>query len=222
MAKFLFLTVMTTGTLFTLHNGSLQDKYVDSRPSASPKRLAKKSVAANVPSDFDKESAMSPKELMDRWNPLIAVASRRFGISESWIRAVTRMESGGRTMQEENQPITSSPGAMGLMQVMPGTYREMREQYRLGANAYDPQDNVLAGTAYLRWLYQKYGYPAMFAGYNAGPGKLDDHLQRGRPLPTETSAYVRGITNILGVRPGRRIRPSPTLASLMQPASSPI
>lgn len=213
---------MTTGTLFTLQSGSLRDKYIHSRAATSAKRIGnKKAVAAKLPSEFDKESALSSSELMDRWNPLIAVASRRFGISEAWIRAVTRMESGGRTMQEENRPITSSPGAMGIMQVMPGTYREMREQYQLGANAYDPQDNVFAGTAYLRWLYQKYGYPAMFAAYNAGPGKFDDCLQRGRPLPTETSAYVKGIVRILGTHPRHRIRSSPAFASLAQPDGSP-
>ena len=222
VAKLLFLTTMTTGMLFTLHNGNLQDKYVFNGAAASLKRFAKKGATSNLPSDFDNESAMSSRELMERWNPQIAVASRRFGVSADWIRAVTQMESGGRTMQKGNRPITSGPGAMGIMQLMPGTYDEMREQYQLGANPYDPQDNLLAGTAYLRFLYQKYGYPAMFAAYNAGPRRLDDSLQQGRPLPAETRAYVRGIARILDVSPQQRVRSSPELARLMTSDGSPI
>jgi len=57
----------------------------------------------------------------------------------------------------------------------------------------------MAGAAYLRWLHQKYGYPAMFAAYNAGPGKLEDHLEHGVRLPAETRAYVGGITKALHV-----------------------
>ena len=147
---------------------------------------------------------MAPRALMKRWDPLIAEAAHRVGIPEKYIRAVMRMESGGRTMLSENQPITSSAGAMGLMQVMPETYREMRVQYGLGADPYDPRDNVYAGAAYLKFLYRKYGYPAMFAAYNDGPGNLEDHLYRGRALPKETRSYVRAIAAALGgARAGR-------------------
>ncbi len=97
-----------------------------------------------------------------------------------------------------NRPIRSAAGAMGLMQLMPGTYAEMRARYGLGKNAYDPRDNILAGAAYLRILYKKYGYPAMFAAYNDGPGNLEGHLHRGRALPAETKNYVKGVTGILG------------------------
>ncbi|HXL99042.1 MAG TPA: lytic transglycosylase domain-containing protein [Rhizomicrobium sp.] len=140
---------------------------------------------------------MSSGQLLGRWNPLIEQASKRFGVPQSWIRAVMQAESGGRTMSTETRPIISSAGAMGLMQLMPPTYRDMRLQYGLGLNPYDPHDNVFAGTAYLRWLRERYGYPQMFAAYNDGPGHLEDRLVRGRLLPIETQLYVSGITNVL-------------------------
>ena len=146
------------------------------------------------PSAFEKELEMSSTELLHRWDPQIAAASKRFGIPENWIRAVMRQESGGRTMLAEDKKITSPVGALGLMQVMPGTYDEMREQYNLGADPFQPEDNINAGAAYLRWLHHKYGFPAMFAAYNAGPGKLEKHLTRHVALPAETQAYVKGVT----------------------------
>ncbi len=150
------------------------------------------------PSLFDQETAMGPRALMTRWDPLIAEASRRFKVPEKWIRAVIRMESGGRTVLQGDMPITSSAGAVGIMQVMPGTYEEMRQQYRLGDDPFDPRDNIMAGTAYLRWLHGKYGYPAMFAAYNNGPGNLENHLSKGAQLPAETRNYIAGIAKLLG------------------------
>jgi hypothetical protein len=146
---------------------------------------------------FNPEDGMSPAELMQRWEPAIADAAKRFNIPAAWIRNVMRSESGGRTVLN-GQPITSDRGALGLMQVEPGTYTEMAEQYRLGADPFDPRDNIYAGAAYLRWLHGKYGVPAMFAAYNAGPGHLEDHLYHHQPLPAETRAYVASITRALG------------------------
>ena len=157
---------------------------------------------------------------MGRWAPLISEASRRFGVAENWIKAVMRMESGGRT-ELDGKPITSSAGAMGVMQVMPETYRAMRAQYNLGANPYDPRDNVLAGTAYLRWLYEKYGYPKMFAAYNAGPGTLEANLAGFRALPDETRAYIGGIARILGGK-ADEFQSIKRVATLTRPDGSPV
>jgi soluble lytic murein transglycosylase-like protein len=85
-------------------------------------------VISGLQSEFQKEQSMHPSELMDRWAPLIKEASRRFGVAEAWIRAVMRKQSGGRTMPDENQPMASDAGAMGIMQVMPDTYNDMRAQ----------------------------------------------------------------------------------------------
>jgi membrane-bound lytic murein transglycosylase B len=161
---------------------------------------------------------MGSQVLMARWEPLIAEASGRFHVPANWIRAVMRMESGGRTVLAGDMPITSDAGAMGIMQVEPGTYDEMRRQYGLGNDPYDPHDNVMAGAAYLRWLHGKYGYPAMFAAYNDGPGEFDDHLQKGRELPAETRNYVQAIGRSLhdsamtapGVQKAQLTRPDGT------------
>lgn len=140
------------------------------------------------------EAGMKPSALVSRWNPLIAASARRFHVPEAWIRAVVMAESGGRTVSEDGKPIVSRVGAMGLMQVMPQTYAEMRTTYGLGSDPFNARDNIMAGTAYLRWLQGRYGYPAMFAAYNAGPGRLEDHLMRGEPLPAETIAYVTRVS----------------------------
>lgn len=128
----------------------------------------------------------------DRWSAHVAEASARFGVPEAWIRRVIRAESGGRTMLG-GRPIVSRAGAMGLMQLMPGTWREMRARLGLGADPHDPRENILAGTAYLRAMYDRFGYPGLFAAYNAGPGRYSEHLASGRRLPAETVAYVASV-----------------------------
>jgi len=123
----------------------------------------------------------------------IAEASRRFGIPEHWIVAVLRAESAG------DMRAVSSAGAMGLMQVMPDTWAGLRARYGLGRDAYDPRDNIMAGTAYLREMFDRYGnVGAMLAAYNAGPGRYDEHRATGRPLPAETRAYVAALAPVLG------------------------
>lgn len=129
-----------------------------------------------------------PREIA-RWNRQIEEASARFAIPADWIRIVMRSESGGRT-ELHGRPITSSAGAMGLMQLMPGTWAEMRRLHGLGSDPNDPHDNILAGSAYLRAMYDRFGYPGLFAAYNAGPARYAEHLTSGRPLPSETVAYV--------------------------------
>jgi soluble lytic murein transglycosylase-like protein len=129
---------------------------------------------------------------VDRWRPLIAEASERFGVPASWIERVMRVESGGVV------DALSPKGAQGLMQLMPGTWAAMRRRLGLGTDPYDPHDNVLAGTLYLRLLYQQFGYPGLFAAYNAGPSRYADHLAGKRSLPLETRAYVAAVA---GLRP---------------------
>ena len=160
-------------------------------------------TAPAQPSAFDEESTMSAAQLLNRWDAVMIEASQRFHVPKAWIREVMARESGGRTMLGEGQPIISRAGAVGLMQLLPETYREMASEHKLGANPFDARDNIMAGAAYLRWLNHKYGYPAMFAAYNAGPGRLEDHLERGTTLPAETRAYVGGITKTLKLQTGK-------------------
>jgi soluble lytic murein transglycosylase-like protein len=129
---------------------------------------------------------------IDRWSPHIAEASERFAVPADWIRRVMDAESGGRTMLN-GRPVTSRAGAMGLMQLMPATWTEMRAKHGLGPDPHDPRDNILAGTAYLRAMHDRFGYPGLFAAYNAGPTRYAEHLARGRPLPAETVAYVAAV-----------------------------
>ncbi len=122
----------------------------------------------------------------------IAAASQRFGIPEAWIRTVMRAESAG------DRHAVSHRGAMGLMQVMPATWAGLRAQHGLGADPFLPQDNILAGTAYLREMLDRFGsVPLMLAAYNAGPRRVEAHLATGQPLPAETRAYVATLAPLL-------------------------
>lgn len=120
----------------------------------------------------------------------IAEAARRFDIPVTWIRAVMGAESAG------DPGVVSSAGAMGLMQIMPGTWADLRVRHHLGHDPYDPRDNILAGAAYLRELHDHYGSPGFLAAYNAGPERYKASLV-GRPLPSETRAYVAAIAPII-------------------------
>jgi hypothetical protein len=120
-------------------------------------------------------------------NPVAATvteAAQRCGIPASWIRAVMQAESGG------DARAVSPKGAMGLMQIMPETWATLRLRYGLGADPFDPHDNIIAGAAYLRELHDRYGSPGFLAAYNAGPARYEDHVATGQPLPAETRAYV--------------------------------
>ena len=133
-------------------------------------------------------------DAVDRWQGEVAEASSRFGVPAEWIRRVIGAESAGR-QSWLGHPIVSPAGAMGLMQLMPGTWRDMRLALGLGTDPHDPHDNILAGTHYLRLMYDRFGYPGLFAAYNAGPARYADHLLTGRALPAETIAYSARVTS---------------------------
>lgn len=131
-----------------------------------------------------------------RLDPFITEASARFRIPEEWIRAVLAAESA------HDIRAISAAGAMGLMQVMPDTWKELRDRHRLGDDPFDPRDNILAGAAYLRDMLDRYGtIGGMLAAYNAGPARYEEYLASGRPLPAETRNYVSALAPILGGQP---------------------
>ncbi|MFA6125355.1 lytic transglycosylase domain-containing protein [Sphingomonas sp.] len=144
-------------------------------------------------------AAPAHAESVADWRPYIIEASTRFGVPVAWIEHVMQAESAGRTTLG-GRPITSRAGAMGLMQLMPATWAELRAAYALGSNPYDPHDNIVAGTAYLRAMYDRFGYPGLFAAYNAGPGRYADYLAGRAALPGETRAY---LTSVSGSTPER-------------------
>ena len=125
----------------------------------------------------------NPPSPSDRYTDFIAEAAERFDIPAAWIRTVMRAESDGDARS------TSSKGAMGLMQIMPQTWAELCAHYGLGEDPYDPYDNIMAGAAYLRELFDRYGNPGFLGAYNAGPGRYEAS-RKGHPLPPETRAYV--------------------------------
>jgi len=139
-----------------------------------------------------------------RWQPFITEASQRFGIPQEWIVRVMRAESGGAT-SADGRPIRSSKGAMGLMQLMPATWADMRVRLGLGDDPDDPRDNILAGACYLRLMYDRFGYPGLFGAYNAGPERYAAWLAGRSRLPAETIAYLGKVA------PGGRNVPEPAI-----------
>jgi len=127
-----------------------------------------------------------------RWQPFIDEAASRFALSAQWLYAVIGAESAGCESMD-GRPTTSAAGAMGLMQLLPTTWERLRSRLNLGIDPYNPHDNILAGAAYLRELYDRYGWPGASAAYHAGPGRYDDYLKSGRPLAHATLDYLARI-----------------------------
>lgn len=146
----------------------------------------------------------------DNLQEIVLEAASRFALPPNWIAAVMRVESAGQMRA------ISPKGALGLMQVMPRTYEGLRLRYGLGADPFQPRDNILAGSAYLRELLDRYGRAGMLAAYNAGPARYEDFLEGRRPLPSETQAYVAALAPVLAptseidaaARPSTPLRPS--------------
>ena len=134
-------------------------------------------------------------EVAVSWQSFIDEAASRFSVPASWIRAVIQIESKG------NPKALSPKGAVGLMQLMPNTYAELRIRHGLGADPTDPHDNIVAGTAYLRDMRERFGTEGFIAAYNAGPQRYEDHLATGRPLPDETLTYVAKLAPLLSGGP---------------------
>lgn len=133
----------------------------------------------------------------DPYTAHIAENSQRFGLPAHWIRAVLDAESDG------NPEAVSAAGAIGLMQLMPGTWEELRIRYGLNADPPDPHDNILVGPAYLREMFDRYGdiTSMLLATYNAGPVRYDAYLEACHDLPSETRTYVALLAPALGSRP---------------------
>ncbi|MDH4744231.1 lytic transglycosylase domain-containing protein [Sphingomonas sp. CBMAI 2297] len=133
-----------------------------------------------------------------RWSAEIDAAAARCGVPGDWIVRVMQAESGGRTMLG-GRPIRSPKGAIGLMQLMPATWAELRRELGLGDDPDLPADNIVAGACYLRRMYDRFGYPGLFAAYNAGPARYAAWLAGEAGLPAETTAYLRRVTGAVPV-----------------------
>jgi soluble lytic murein transglycosylase-like protein len=166
------------------------------------------------PADAGTANMPGALEVGDPFAAWITEASRRFDIPASWIREVMRIESRG------DVHAVSPKGAIGLMQLMPDTWADLRLRYGLGSDPFDPRNNILAGAAYLRELHDQFGDPGFLAAYNAGPARYQAFLATGRPLPDETRAYI-GAVAPLTVGSGIETR-LPVAAAMQSWADAPL
>jgi soluble lytic murein transglycosylase-like protein len=119
---------------------------------------------------------------------LIASASRKHGVPTALVKSIVATESNFRS------DAVSSRGSIGLMQLLPSTAR----QY--GADATDPEQNIDAGTRYLRFLIERYRHSSsplknVIAAYNAGFGAVDRY--QGVPPFRETQGYVNRVLALM-------------------------
>ena len=122
----------------------------------------------------------------EMFEELVQAHSQKQSLRPELVRAVIQVESGF------DPRATSPKGAMGLMQLMPDTARSLGV-----VNAYDPEENIRGGTAYLRQLLNKFGSEQLaLAAYNAGPGAVDRY--DGVPPYRETKDYVRKVGSKAG------------------------
>jgi soluble lytic murein transglycosylase-like protein len=129
--------------------------------------------------------APASRNRRDDFDPLIKEASQKFGVRENLIRAVIKAES------DFDPEAESSSGAVGLMQLLPSTAREV------GVNdLYDPSENITGGTRYLSGLIDRYSgnLEMALAAYNWGLGNLARSPNR---LPQETQDYVQRVLNYM-------------------------
>lgn len=170
----------------------LSDRRLD--PSAPITTYAVAGAPAGVPSV---RTTRQVPAVAERFEPLVQEHAGRHGLRADLVRAVIQVESGF------NPTATSPKGAMGLMQLMPGTARELGV-----VNAYDPAENIRGGTLYLRQLLDRYeGKEELaLAAYNAGFNAVERY---GRQVPpySETQNYVKKVGAAADVVPVSAARP---------------
>jgi soluble lytic murein transglycosylase-like protein len=162
----------------------LLDKFLAQLPKGGlPDQPASTEAAGSVAELTGGDTSLGP-------NPSIAAvidkASKRYGVDANLIRAVIKQES------NFNPRAVSSAGAQGLMQLMPATARGLGV-----TDSFDPEQNVMAGTRFLKDMLQRYGnVDEALAAYNWGPGNVDRHGTGS--LPRETRDYLAKVKGFYG------------------------
>jgi hypothetical protein len=175
------------GPVTRLYMGATKDGYIEipteqidhyEKDTAPPPAVAPTSVQRGAVVTPQRQEALTQEGL----NQVVSGAGARNQIDPDFIRSVIKAESGF------HQNAVSRKGALGLMQLMPGTASEMGI-----TNPFDPKSNVEGGTKYLRDLLVKYNFDVnkALAAYNAGPKRVDQY--HGIPPYYETQAYVSRI-----------------------------
>ena len=121
---------------------------------------------------------------VEDYSAIVKKASEKYGVSESLINAVIRVESDG------NPNDVSSAGAIGLMQLMPGTAKELGV-----SNPYDPEQNIMGGTKYLSQMIDRYDgdVESALAAYNAGSGNVKKYgKEKYSKYYTKVLSYMGG------------------------------
>ena len=134
-----------------------------------------------IPSAAATARARGASDLPAEVHSLAEKAGRLFSLPENLVRAMVTVESGGRVNA------VSGKGAVGLMQLMPGTAREMGVK-----DSRDAWDNLVGGAKYLARQLERFGrLDHALAAYNAGPGAVEKH--GGVPPFPETRDYVHRV-----------------------------
>lgn len=119
---------------------------------------------------------------------MIVAAALKYGNPPELVLRQAQRESGTRQTDAAGNIIRSSAGALGIMQLMPATARE------LGVDPYDLAQNIDGGARYLKQMFTIFkSWPLAFAAYNAGPGNMGKVIRGEMKLPSETAAYVQYI-----------------------------
>lgn len=137
--------------------------------------------------DFKPVQASAPQAGALPFDDIISREAEAAGIPASFALNIGHIESGGT---RDRARATSPAGAVGVMQLMPGTAKDLGVQ-----NITDPTENIRGGVKYLAQLYKKYGGDtrAVAAAYNMGPGAYDEYRAGKRAMPEETANYIEKI-----------------------------
>jgi D-alanyl-D-alanine carboxypeptidase len=141
----------------------------------------------------------------DPWGPYVSEASSEFGVPEALIYAVMRAESRG-CMWLNGHPMRALSGEVGLMQIPPSIYAMIARRIHVGADPYQPRDNIRAGAYSLSLMIAQFGLPDGLAAYQFGPTELAAARAAGRPPPEATQNYEREVWADYQARLARKAR----------------